>query len=182
MKEVLGALGVVQGTPQQTRLITPYADGLTAFSTFLDRVENKWRTIIYGDTHPVFFDKAIAFFKAGKDFKAILDHTQSCGPSEKAQVQRLLDAGMKDGVDFVIGTSPEAHQIIHLKSTWLDDRWVEDGSLNYSPSALKQVNSICIMDWPEYAAYLNGNVFEPLWSWILANESQYQVVSANAAK
>ena len=174
MQEVLGALGVIQGNPQQTRLITPYADGLKVFSTFLDSAKSKWRTIIYGDTHPVFFDKAIAFFKAGHDILIIFDHTQSCGPAEKAQIQRLVDAGMVEGKHFIIGTSPEAHQIIHLKSTWLDDRYVEDGSLNYSPSGLKQVNSVSIMDWPEYANYLNG-IFQELWKWILEHEPQYQL-------
>lgn len=172
----LGKLASITGSPLQHRLITPYSDGLAAFQAYLGLVQKKWRTIIYGDTHPVFFDAALAFWKTGGDFKAILDHTQSCGPHEKAQVQKWLDAGMKDGEQFVIGTSPEAHEIIHLKSTWLDDRWVEDGSLNYSPSALKEVNSICVMDWPEYAAYLNTNVFDVLWKWIVEHEEKYQVV------
>jgi phosphatidylserine/phosphatidylglycerophosphate/cardiolipin synthase-like enzyme len=174
MNTVLGALGVLQGAPQQTRLVTPYADGIKAFSAFLGTAKTTMRTMIYGATLGVFFDDIIAAKQRGIDVKAIFDHTQSCGPAEKVQIQRLLDAGWKDGVDFVIGTSPEAHQIIHIKATWIDGRYVEDGSLNYSPSAFKQVNSICISDWPEYANYLDG-IFAQQWKFILDHEPQYQV-------
>lgn len=173
MDEVLGALGVLQGNPRQTRLVTPYADGLKAFSAFLGTAQKTMRTMIYGATLQLFFDDLISSKKRGVDVKVIFDHTQSAGHAERPQIERLLQAGWKDGEDFVIGTSPEAHQIIHIKATWIDSRFVEDGSLNYSPSAFKQINTVTFSDWPAYAAYLDG-IFERSWNWILANEAQYQ--------
>lgn len=174
MNHILGSLGVLIGAPQQTRLVTPYADGIKAFSAFLASAKQKMRTMIYGATLPVFFDDLIAAKNRGVDVKVIFDHTQSAGVAEHPQIERLIVAGWKDGVDFVIGTSPQAHQIIHIKATWIDDQWVEDGSLNYSPSAFKQINTITFSDWPEYAAYLDG-IFKESWDWIVANEPQYQL-------
>lgn len=173
MKEVLGSLGVVKGNPEQVRLITPYADGKKAFSTFLQTAQSKLRTIIYSDTLELYYDDIMSAKKRGIDVKIIFDHTQERGHYEHPHIVNLMKSGWVDGKDFVVGTSPEAHEIIHLKSTWIDDRWVEDGSLNYSPSALKEINSISISDWPEYAQYLNG-IFATLWQWILQNEPQYQ--------
>jgi hypothetical protein len=86
----------------------------------------------------------------------IFDHTQSAGPTEHVQIERLIAAGWVDGVDFVIGTSPEAGQIIHIKATWIDDMHVEDDSLNYSPSGFKQINTVTFTESAEWAAYLEG--------------------------
>lgn len=172
MKEVLGALGIIKGNPEQTRLVTPYADGLKAFSAFLGSAKTKMRTMIYGATLSTFFDDLISAKSRGVDVKVIFDHTQSAGHAEKPQIQKLIDAGWIDGVDFIIGTSPKAHQIIHIKATWIDGRYVEDGSLNYSPSAFKQINTVTFSDWPEYVAYLD-DIFEKSWDWITKNESQY---------
>lgn len=179
MNSVLGALGVLHGTPEQTRLVTPYADGLKAFTAFLDSAETKIRTMIYGATLGVFFDDLIRAKKRGLDVKCIFDHSQAEGHYEGPEIQRLLDAGWMDGQDFVIGTSPKSHQIIHIKATWIDGRWVEDGSLNYSNSAFAQVNTICINDWPEYAKYLDG-IFTTQWDWIMKHEPQYQEKEAKS--
>lgn len=172
MDSVLGSLGIIQGSPQQTRIVTPYADGMKAFSAFLGTATSKIRVMIYGATLQVFFDDMIKAKNAGIDVKAIFDYAQSRGHSERPEIDRLVQAGWKDGVDFLIGTSPEDHQIIHIKSTIIDDRWVEDGSLNYSVSAFKQINTISLSDWPEYAEYLT-NIFDQQWQWILQNEMKY---------
>lgn len=174
MNSVLGALGVLQGNPQQTRLVTPYADGIKAFSAFLGSAQAKMRTMIYGATLDVFFDDLIAAKKRGVDVKVVFDHMQSTGHTEHGKIEELISAGWVDGTDFVIGTSPEYGQIIHIKATWIDDRWVEDGSLNYSPSAFKQINTIGITDWPEYAAYLDG-IFQQQWDWVMKNDQRYQL-------
>ncbi len=162
------------GNPQQTRLVTPYADAAKAFSAFLGMPKQTLRTMIYGATLQVFFDDLIAAKQRGVDVRAIFDHTQSAGHAERPEIARLVAAGFVDGTDFLIGTSPEAHQIIHIKATWIDGRWVEDGSLNYSPSAFRQINTVTFSDWPEYAAYLDG-IFGQAWDWIVANEIAYQV-------
>lgn len=174
MDNVLGTLGVIKGNPNQTRLITPYADGMKAMSTFLGSAAQKMRTIIYADTLSIYYSDIASVKSRGVDVKIIFDHSQSEGAYENPYIQQLLKQGWVDGTDFVIGTSPDSGQIVHLKSTWIDDRYVEDGSLNYSPSAFKQVNSISISDWPDYAAYLD-EIFTYLWQWIVQNEPQYQV-------
>jgi phosphatidylserine/phosphatidylglycerophosphate/cardiolipin synthase-like enzyme len=177
MKEVLGALGIFTGNPQQTRLVTPYADGIKAFSTFLGTAKTKMRAMIYGATLPIFFDDLIAAKQRGIDVKVIFDHTQSAGPAEHVQIERLITAGWVDGVDFVIGTSPEAGQIIHIKATWIDDLHVEDGSLNYSPSGFKQINTVTFTESAEWAAYLE-NIFNTAWEWITVNDQRFQLKDA----
>lgn len=179
MQSVLGALGVIQGSPNQTRLVTPYADGTKAFSAFLGSAQHKIRTMIYGATLQVFFDDMIAAKKSGIDCKIIFDHTQSAGHAERPEIDRLIAAGWVDGTDFLIGTSPEAGQIIHIKATWIDDTHVEDGSLNYSPSAFKQINTVTFSEWPDYAAYLNG-IFDEAWAWIAAHDGRYNESEAHS--
>lgn len=171
--EVLGALGVVTGAPQQTRLVTPYQDALKAFKAFLGSAEKAIRTMIYGCTLQPFFDTLIAAKERGVDVKIIFDHSQAAGVAEKPEIERLVAAGFVDGKDFLIGTSPEAHQICHIKATWIDDTHIEDGSLNYSPSGLKQINTVSFTEWPEWAQYLD-TVFADTWAFILAHEEAYQ--------
>lgn len=171
--KVLGALGVVQGNPAQTRLVTPYQDAQAAFQAFLASAEHTIRFMIYGATYQPFFDALIAAKRRGVTVQGIFDHIQAEGCAEKAQIDRLVDAGFIDGQHFLIGTSPDAHQICHIKATWIDHRHVEDGSLNYSPSGFKQVQTVCFTEWPEWAAYLD-TVFERLWTWIREHEPQYQ--------
>jgi len=175
--QVLGALGVVTGAPQQTRLVTPYQDALKAFEAFLGTAQKSIRTMIYGCTLQPFFDALIKAKQAGVDVKIIFDHTQAGGVAEKPEIERLVAAGFVDGRDFLIGTSPEAHQICHIKATWIDGTHVEDGSLNYSPSGLKQINTVTFSEWPEWAAYLD-TVFADTWAFIAGHEAAYQTFTA----
>ena len=171
--QVLGSLGVITGAPRQTRLVTPYQDAEKALAAFLGSAQHSIRTMIYGATLKPYFDALIAAKQKGLDCKIIFDHTQAEGRAEKPEIERLVEAGYVDGHDFLIGTSPRQRQICHIKATWIDGTHVEDGSLNYSLSGLKEVNSLSISEWPEWAVYLD-NVFDSLWSWILANEKAYQ--------
>lgn len=176
-QNVLGSLGIVQGSPAQTRLVTPYQNAENAFITFLGSAQHSIKTMIYSATLRPYFDALIAAKQQGIAVQIIFDHTQAEGHAEKPEIERLVQAGFVDGKDFLIGTSPEQHQICHIKATWIDGRHVEDGSLNYSPSGLKEVNSISISDWPEWAAYLD-QVFALLWQFILDHESAYQTFTS----
>lgn len=173
---VLGSLGVVTGAPQQTRLVTPYQDALKAFEAFLASAQTSIRTMIYGCTLQPFFDVLIAARSRGLDVKIIFDHSQAEGMAEQREIERLVGAGFVDGRDFVVGTSPQAHQLCHIKATWLDGAHVEDGSLNYSPSGLKQINTVSFSDWPQWAQYLD-TVFAGTWALILEHEAAYQTFS-----
>lgn len=172
-EQVLGALGVVSGTPKQTRLVTPYQDGLKAFETFLASAQTSIRTMIYGCTLQPFFDTLIAKKRLGLDVKIIFDHTQAEGAAEKPQIERLVAAGFRDGEDFLIGTSPQTHAICHIKATWIDGVHVEDGSLNYSTSGLMEINTVSFSEWPEWAHYLDV-VFQRTWDFIAEKEPTYQ--------
>ena len=173
---VLGSLGIVTGAAQQTRLVTPYQNVMPALVAHWNAPVAKQRTMIYGDTDPEFFKAFVANVKRGVDSRVIFDRSQGCGPTEKAQIEWIVSQGLVDGKDFVIGTSPESGQIVHIKACWNDDQHVEDGSLNYSPSALKQINTVCFSDWPAWAQYLN-TVFDETWQFILTNEQKYQFAS-----
>lgn len=177
---VLSALGVIHETAEQTRIITPYADGLKAFEAYLAGAAQpgaKLRTMIYGCTLQPFFDAIIAAHRAGADVGVIFDHTQAAGRAEAPEIARLRVAGLIDGKHFLIGTSPLHHQIVHLKATaiWTPDgkAAVEDGSWNYSPSASLQLNDLCFTESAQLAAYYL-QAFDSLWKWVQAHEPQYQ--------
>ena len=180
MNAILSSLGILHETAEQTRLITPYADGLKAFEAFLAGAAApgaKLRTMIYGCTLQPFFDALIAAHMAGCDVRVIFDHTQAAGRAEAPQIERLMAAGLKDGEHFLIGTSPVHHQIVHLKATVIrtpDNKvTVEDGSWNYSVSASQQLNDLCFTESDALANYYE-QAFERLWDWVKANEPQYQ--------
>ena len=177
---ILPSLGIIHETAEQTRVITPYADGLKPFQAFLAGAAvkgAKLRTMIYGCTLQPFFDAIIAAHQAGADVGIIFDHTQSAGRAEAPEIERLKSAGLVDGQHFLIGTSPEHHQIVHLKATviWTPDGRVgiEDGSWNYSPSASLQMNDLCFTESAPLGAYYL-QAFDKLWEWVKAHEPQYQ--------
>ena len=180
MNAILASLGILHERAQQTRLITPYADGLSAFDAFLASSAQpgaRLRTMIYGCTLQPFFDALIAAHTAGSDVRVIFDHTQAAGKAEAPQIERLKAAGLVDGQHFLIGTSPEHHQIVHLKATviWSPDGrvGVECGSFNYSPSASLQINDLCFVESAALGAYYE-KAFDLLWAWVKQHEPQYQ--------
>lgn len=180
MNNLLPQLGIVQASAPATYLITPFQDGTRALQGFLGQITTTAHSMTYGTTLAPFFDTLIAWRQhRGPAWRGIFDHTQAMGTTERAQIQRLVDAGYVDGRDFVIGTSPEHHQINHLKAMWGDGEWVWHGSWNYSVSANAQYNSIEIVQSAELAA-LFQQAFDFAWDWIVAHEPQYQVFRAPA--
>ena len=180
MNAILSSIGILHERAQQTRLITPYADGLSAFEAFLAssaRPGARLRTMIYGCTLQPFFDALITAHTAGCDVRVIFDHTQAAGKAEAPQIERLLEAGLVDGEQFLIGTSPVHHQIVHLKATVIrapdGKAMVEDGSWNYSVSASQQLNDLCFTESDALARYYE-QAFDRLWDWVSAHELQYQ--------
>ena len=180
MSAILASLGVIHETAEQTRVITPYADGLKAFEAFLGGAAvkgAKLRTMIYGCTLSPFFDAVIAAHLAGADVGIIFDHTQAAGRAEAPQIARLKAGGLVDGQHFLVGTSPLHHQIVHLKATVIclpdGNVGVEDGSWNYSPSASLQMNDLCFTASQQLGAYYM-QAFDKLWAWVREHEPQYQ--------
>ena len=82
-----------------------------------------------------------------------------------------------DGQHFLVGTSPEHHQIVHLKATviWSPDGRVvcQSGSWNYSTSASLQMNDLCFTKSQALGDYY-AKAFDALWAWVKQHEPQYQ--------
>lgn len=165
----------ISGTPQQTRFLTPFdPKSLSTVTSFWRGAKHKQRNMIFAVTRPEFWDAFIAHVQAGLDIKTIVDATEAGNQYEHPQIIRAQKAGAKDGQHFVIGTSPDARTFLHIKASWNDNRHVMDGSLNWSNSGLKEVNTVSITDWPEWAQTLD-TVFDYTWAWILKHEQKYQI-------
>ena len=176
MKSLLPAIGIVEATEPATYLITPFQDAAQAYSRFLDQARARLRIMIYGFTLAWVADLLVTKKRAGVDVKLILDHSQAVGHCEAPVLQRLVAGGFVDGVDFLIGTSPDHHAINHLKATWIDEAYVWHGSWNYSLSANQQLNSIEIIASPELARTFD-RVFTWSWDWVKTHEAGYQTLS-----
>lgn len=179
MSNLLNPLGIVSNGGI-TRLLTPFATNAPqAFAEFLKKAAAPGamlRTMIYGCTLDIFFDALVAAKAAGADVRVIFDHTQAEGRAEHAQIEKLMGEGFVDGKDFLIGTSPQAHQIVHLKATFIrvgDQSFIEEGSWNYSASATAQVNHLAFSEDADWADLLLVG-FDYCWNWIQTNEPQYQ--------
>jgi hypothetical protein len=123
----------------------PYQSGIDKYLAYLDGTRTSLRIAVYELSEPRVVDKVLELQGRGvKDIKFLLDKSQTIsrsGKYEQAQIKRLRDAG----IEVVIGTSEQKHNIMHLKMTIRDGLWVEDGSWNYSKSANTQANNINII-------------------------------------
>src|SRR5579872_424156 len=120
-------------TVQVETLITPWdstpkPEDLMA--QFLASAQKTIRFAVYGCTLPSYFNGLIAAHARGIDVKGIFDHTQAAGKAEAAQLHALFAQVPQS--NFLVGTSPKAHQIVHLKGCWIDGLRVWSGSWNYS--------------------------------------------------
>ena len=149
-------------------LVAPYDDTTGAFLALLNSAQKSILISIYGYTLDEATTILIAKHRAGVDVRILFDHTQACGTAEKAQVAKIAAAGIRHW----IGTSPDAHQILHSKITVVDGQLVESGSWNYSVSAAKQANTFDLANAPDIAAQYSAFI-EGLIAWVQANEPQY---------
>lgn len=157
-----------------TVLLTPWQDGQAALRPWLAQAQRTCRTMLYSATLAPFFDQLIAWRRARTvQWRGIFDHSEVPVRAEAAQLARLTAAGYRDGVDFLIGTSPAHRALNHLKAAWLDGRWVWDGSWNYSEAADAETNTITLWDAPALAAAYEA-VFAATWTWIQQHEPAYQ--------
>lgn len=155
---------------------SPFDETTEPFLALVQSAKQSIFVVIYGFTLSALVDDLIAKHQAGVEIGIILDHTQSAGTAEKVQVQRLLDAG----VSFLIGTSPDAGNIIHSKFVVVDGRDVETGSWNFSASAARQSNNmLLIKGHPDVAAiYLRH--YDRLRAVILHLQSRLQLAGEAA--
>jgi phosphatidylserine/phosphatidylglycerophosphate/cardiolipin synthase-like enzyme len=158
----------------------PFSFGIKSFfspqddiqAEIIKEVQNAKETIfiaIYAFHLPPLTDLLIEKHKAGIEIHCILDLSQSKGIAEKPEVEKLVEAG----IDTVIGTSPEAHQIMHEKGMCIDGYHVITGSYNFSTSAAEQVNHMDFIYSKDRADWF-ATFFNNLRAWIVKNEPQDQ--------
>lgn len=167
---ILPSLGAVTVAAPAEYLLTPFQNGELAFQTFLSEAKVAHRSMIYSATLPMFYDQLIDFHQQGLDSKTIFDHTEASTAFEQAQLKRLVDAGLVYGKDFLVGTSPEAHAILHIKASWVDSQSVWMGSWNYSKVASQELNTIEVVQAHILADMLE-NAFDYVWGWIEKHEA-----------
>ena len=149
-------------------LLAPRDDTTGGLLALLNAARRSILISIYGFTIPQAADILIAKHQAGVDVRILFDHTQACGPKEKALVARLAAAG----VPHWVGTSPKARQILHSKVCVVDGELAESGSWNYSLSGSKQANTWVLEKSPDAAAKLTAFI-EDLIGWVAQHEPQW---------
>lgn len=133
-----------------TTFFTPYQDAESQYLAFLDKAESKVRVAIYGFTDPRICDELIKLKNKGVDVQIVMDKTQAAGTTQRTLVAKLQAAK----IPLKIGKS-KFNQIMHCKFTTVDDKMVEDGSWNYSPTASKQDNFLNFSDDPARVKMFN---------------------------
>jgi phosphatidylserine/phosphatidylglycerophosphate/cardiolipin synthase-like enzyme len=138
------------------------------FLDFIRNTKSHLRIAVYGLHLPKLIDELIALHNAGVDVALVVDHTQARGKYERPEIVQLRQAG----VPLVEGTSTH-HRIMHHKFVVRDKVDVLAGSWNFSQSASEESNWFDIIHLEERAK-LFLSVWQEMWDWISANESQYQ--------
>ena len=149
-----------------------------ALVAFLAAAKSTIRFSLYGATHPALFAGLVAAHKRGVMVTGLFDHTEAGTPTEVVQLHALCTVVPPD--HFRVGTSPDAHQILHCKCIVVDSAYVWSGSWNPSNSADKQFNNVDVVPSTQRAAAFEAKIAE-LWTWISANEAAYQTLLGAAA-
>ncbi len=149
-------------TRTRTLFISPDDDCTAALIAAAQSAQHSLHLTIYGFTLNDLADVFMQKHRAGLPVGIVADKTQASGPTEKALLQKLVDAG----VPVTIATSPTG-AINHEKCLLIDvaelgpdhnDSCVCYGSFNFSSSAEKQENhlqidndpSMCGLFWRQY--------------------------------
>ena len=116
-------------------------DAKEAEAAFLAGLRRKGETwiIAYGFTLAPMLDELLEARRARRRIHIYVDHTQSTGHAQHADVQMLVRAG----IDVTIGTSPVRGQICHSKGIVVDGAtpWCWEGSVNFTTHGFEQVNT-----------------------------------------
>lgn len=125
----------------------PYDDPASVIVDLADSATASIHIDIYGFTYGPLMDALIAAHNHGIHVNIVADHTQATGPAERAELQRLVDAG----IDVLVGTSSRG-AIDHSKYIIIDAELgiaspvscVGFGSFNFSDSARAQDNTFSV--------------------------------------
>jgi phosphatidylserine/phosphatidylglycerophosphate/cardiolipin synthase-like enzyme len=154
-------------------------DCLARVLSIIQGVRSSYYEMMYEFGDRDYADALLTAFHGGKDVKIIADHVQCQGKGPKAVLSYLLAQGLPPA-NIAITTSL-LHAIMHLKLGIADGDTdaglVIEGSLNWSADALKQDNSLLIIQSPVLARHEFGR-FDAHFAWSRTNEPQYQLPTA----
>lgn len=130
----------------------PFNDTTAIYLDLVGRTQKSIHIIDFGFHLPPLTDKLVKLWDDGlPTIGLILDHTQGQNRAEARELLKLLHGSKRGPIPFLISVSPRHGQLVHIKTTVVDERWVELGSWNYSESAPDQVNDLVIIDSPQLA-------------------------------
>lgn len=158
-------------------------DGSTAYAEFLKNLTDPGETwiIAYAFTLPDMINDLLAAHKKGVPLHLYLDYSQykTGKTTEDPLVQQLVAAG----VEVTLGTSPAGSQYIcHTKGIVSDavpggHLWCWEGSVNFSKSAWRQVNTAMTFSSQLWRDQFVAQ-FEALRNFAWANEKSLQLMKS----
>lgn len=147
-------------------VLTPYDDGIASYIAFLDKAQKSVHIAAYSFTHDDITAKLIELkTKRNVLVRVLLDQSQSGGPDQKEQIEKLRAAG----IEVVIGKSESYGQIMHHKYTIIDGLWTQSGSWNYSNSSSKQANHLDYIESKSRAKRFQDN-WDRMYKFMKAHE------------
>ena len=127
----------------------------------------------YGFTDQSIADAMVAAGKANAKSIFLFDKTQEGGKYEHPIVEAMRSELAADQV--MVGTSSDAHQILHTKAVAIlredGTGWSFSGSFNLSASAEEQFNIAYIIESRQIAEVIAGQI-QRMFDWVQANEPQ----------
>jgi phosphatidylserine/phosphatidylglycerophosphate/cardiolipin synthase-like enzyme len=127
--------------------LTPYDNAEGRLIAFLDQAQHSCYVASYSITNKNIVNELIQLHNRGVDVQVISDKSQSTGHSEQAALAALL----VNHIPVFVGKSID-NALIHVKFCVIDNRYVEDGSYNYTASANHQDNILNFTDSKQRAA------------------------------
>lgn len=137
-----------------------------------------WDQRMYGFTHPAIAQGILEMFGCGRGVRLLLDDTQSHGKVEAALLHGLIRDGFPVGNIRI--TTSIFHEFAHSKEAVIDAQTgsgrILEGSLNFSPTAFKQDNTLLLIESPALARDA-AQRFQTEWDWATTNEQKLQTLS-----
>lgn len=139
----------------------------------------------YGFSDPDVLAALEALDAKGVPVHLLLDHTQSCGPTERAGVEKLA-ASLKHG-DLTIGTagapSPVTGEILHTKMVSVratdGTDWLVEGSTNLTMPGWTEGNSLTVTPCPVVSTAFR-EWFTAHRDWSRTHDARYQLQASPA--
>lgn len=159
---VLLVLAALPSFADVETVFTPEHSGLNHYLQYLENHCHKSLFVCdYAFTSPEIADEYCKLAKEGKVVRVILDKRMSKLKNAKPLIKQLRNAG----IEVTLTNSPVRSKYMHCKFSVLDEKFIEDGSWNYTPDADNQVNNLNFETSPNP---VRAKVFLDLWNSLFA--------------